>query len=251
MNKKVFLISALLFFAVTNTSFAAEPKPSPTSAALNSQINQLKDKIASQVSKLNLVEKRGMIGTVQAVANNQITLSDRKGNIRYVDVDEITKFSSGTNATFGISDVKKGMLIRVLGIYNKDSQRILARYIDTETIPTRYAGEITAIDGKNFQLTIMTTDQKSVNVEIDTTSTVSSYTTGGDLTKYGFSKLTVGNRVFVTGYPDKKDATLLIADRMIVYNDAPKDASIQIVTPTLPATIAPTSTGGKSLKPIK
>ncbi|HSW97520.1 MAG TPA: DUF5666 domain-containing protein [Candidatus Saccharimonadales bacterium] len=248
--KKILIIILVLFFIVVNKTFAAAPTPT-SSAAMNSQINQLKDKIASQVSKLNLVEKRGIIGTIQSVSNNQITLTDAKGNTRYVDVDEITKFSSGSSASFGLSDLKKGMMVRAFGIYNKESQRILARYIDTETIPTRYAGEIVAIDGKNFQITIATIDQKSVKVEIDTTSTVDSYTTGGQITKYGFSKLKTGDRVYVTGYPDKKDATLLIADRMIVYLDAPKLQNIQIVTPTIEPTIAPTSAGGKNLKMTK
>jgi hypothetical protein len=251
MKKNILLITTLLFFILINKSFAAEPTPSPTSGALNSQINQLKDKIASQVSKLNLVEKRGIIGSVQSISNNQIALTDLSGNTRYVDIDEITKYASAANSSFGLSDLKKGMLISVLGIYNKDSQRILARYIDTETVPTRYSGEITKIDGKNFNVTVMTTDQKSVKVEIDTTSTVDSYSTSGDLTKYGFSKLNVGDRVFVVGYPDKTDATLFISDRMIDYLDAPKDATIQIVTPTSAPTIAPTSGGGKTLKPIK
>jgi hypothetical protein len=251
MMRKIFLTVILLFFVLTNSAFAAAPTPT-SSATINNQINQLKDKIASQVSKLNLVEKRGMIGTIQAVANNQLTLTDTQGRTRYVDVDEITKFSSGaTNASFGLSDLKKGMMVNVLGIYNKDSQRILARFVDTATVPTRYAGEITAIDGKNFQLTIMTVDQKTVKVEIDTTSTVSSYSNGGALTKYGFSKLNVGDRVAVVGYPDKKDATLLIADRMIDFLDAPKDQNILIVTPTASATVAPTSAGAKSIKPIK
>ncbi|SRR6266568_438701 len=251
MKKKILITTLLLFFVWTNQTFAATPTPT-SSAAVNSQINQLKDKIASQVSKLNLVEKRGVIGIIQAVANNQITLTDTQGRTRFVDVDEITKFSSGaSNASFGLSDLKKGMLVSVLGIYNKESQRILARFIDTTTVPTRYAGEITAIDGKNFLLSMMTVDQKSVKVEIDTASTVSSYSNGGSLTKYGFSKLNVGDLVEVVGYPDKKDATLLIADRMIDFLDAPKDQKIMIVTPTASATFAPTNAGAKNIKPIK
>lgn len=256
MTKKVLLISALLLFLEVGKTYAAPAAtptstPAPTSAQLNSQINTLKDKIASQVSKLNLVQKRGIIGTIQNVSSSQITLTDLAGNTRYVDVDEITKFSSQASSSFGLSDLKKGMQISVFGIYNKDSQRILARYINTVTVPTRYSGEIVAIDGTNYILTIMTNEQKSLKVEIDTTSTVTSYTTGGDLTKYGFSKLKVGDRVYGDAYPDKKDATLLIADRMIDFLDAPKDQSIQIVTPTIAATTAPTSTGAKSLKPIK
>src|SRR5579872_2524324 len=236
MNKKILFIIAMLFFLEIGKTYAASTTPTPTQAPtgsqLNSQINTLKNKIASQVSKLNLVQKRGIIGTIQNVSNNQITLTDLSGNTQYVDVDEITKFSSQSNATFGLSDLKKGMQVSVFGIYNKDSQRILARYIDAVIVPTRYSGEIVAIDGTNFILTIMTTEQKSVKVEIDTTSTIDSYNTGGNLTKYGFSKLNVGNRVYGDAYPDKKDATLLIADRMIDYLDAPKDQTIQIVTPT-------------------
>lgn len=251
MNKKIIISTAILFLLTANSALAAAPTPTPTSASLNSQINQLKDKIANQVSKLNLVEKRGIIGTIQSVNNNQLTLTDTQGQMRYVDVDEITKFSSVSNSSFGLSDLKKGMLISVLGIYNKESQRILGRYIDSQISPTRFAGEITAIDGKNFVLTIMTIDQKSVKVEIDTTSAVSSYSGDATLSRYGFSKLTVGDRVEVVGYPDKKDNTLLIADRMIDLLTAPKNQNIQIVTPTTKATVAPTSPGAKSIKPIK
>jgi hypothetical protein len=242
----------MLFVIVTSTSFAAEPSPT-TSSILNSQINQLKNKIASQVSKLNLVEKRGIIGTVQDVTNSQITLTDNKGNIRYADLDEITKYESDADSSFSLTDLKKGTLISILGIYNKESQRILARYVDIETVPTRYQGEITAIDGKNFDLTMMTIDQKVEKVSIDDTTTTSSYSSGGSLGQYGFSKLNVGDRIFVVGYPDKTDATLLDADRVVDYLDAPKDPDISLVTPTtaITPTAAPTEKGAKAISPIK
>jgi len=253
MIKKTLIITTLfLTLAAANTAFAASISPTPsTGASENSQINQLKNKIASQVAKLNLVEKRGIIGTIQSTTNNQITLTDNKGQTRYVDLDEITKFSSGSNSTFGLSDLKKGMVVSVLGIYNKDSQRILARFVDTITTPIRYSGEITSLDPKNFQFTVMTVDQKSAKVEVDTTSTVYSYSSGGDLTKYGFSKLSVGDRVYVIGYPDKTDSTLLITDTMIDYLDTPKIPNLTLVTPTVEPTLAPTSAGAKSIKPIK
>jgi len=248
--KKTLAITTLLLLATASTAFAAAPTPSAT-VSETSQINQLKDKIASQVAKLNLVEKRGIIGTIQSVTDNQITLMDTKGQIRYIDLDEITKFSSDASSTFGLSDLKKGMVISVLGIYNKESQRILARFVDTLTNPNRYSGEITSIDSKNYQLIITTADKKSAKVEIDTTSTVDSYSNGGDVTKYGFSKLSVGDRVYLIGYPDKTDSSLIITDRMIDYLDAPKDPSIVVVTPTTVPTAAPTSAGAKSIKPIK
>ena len=56
MKKKIIITTVLLFFVLINKTYAAAPTPT-SSAAINTQINQLKDKIASQVSKLNLVEK--------------------------------------------------------------------------------------------------------------------------------------------------------------------------------------------------
>ena len=77
-----------------------------------------------------LVEKRGIIGTVTDSSDTQITVTDIAGNIRFVDVDELTKFYSSDSKTFGISDIKNGMTIGVLGLYNKQSRRILAREVN-------------------------------------------------------------------------------------------------------------------------
>jgi hypothetical protein len=252
MKYKIPVILLMLFVVVTGTTFAAEPSPT-TSSILNNQINQLKNKIASQVSKLNLVEKRGIIGTVQAVTDSQITLVDNKGNIRYADLDEITKYQSDSNNNFALTSLKKGILISILGIYNKESERILARYVDAETVPTRYQGEIVSIDNKNFDLTMMTDDQKTEKISVEDTTTMSSYSSGGNLTQYGFSKLNVGDRIFVVGYPDKSDSTLLDAERLIDYLDAPKNPDITMVTPTkaVTSTVAPTEKGAKAISPIK
>lgn len=257
MKYKIFIILVSLFIAVTGTSFAAETSPSPSAAPtssslLNSQINQLKNKIASQVSKLNLVEKRGVIGTVQGVTNSQLTYVDTNGNTDYADLDEITKYQSDSDNSFDLTDIKKGMLISILGIYNKDSLRILARYVDTETVPLRYQGEITAIDTKNDDLTMQTMDQKIEKVSLDNSTTISSYTSGGSLTQYNFSKLNIGDRIFVVGYPDKTDATLLDAARITDYIDAPKDPNITAVTPTVAVTTTPAPTEkGAKISPIQ
>src|SRR5690348_1842945 len=111
MKKTIILTSLVLSLALTSSAYAAAPTPNPTQV-INNQINQLKDKIASRVSELNLVEKRGIIGTIADVTNNQLTVNDTEGNTRYIDVDEITKFSSAaSNASFGLSDLKKGMQV--------------------------------------------------------------------------------------------------------------------------------------------
>lgn len=256
MKNKLLIGTIVFFIASTSQAYAVSPTPAPTvsgtSLKLDKQINQLKDKIASRVSQLNLVEKRGIIGTVQLVKDNQITLIGSDGTTKYVDVDEITKFSSVTSrGTFGLTDLTKGTQISILGLYNKESKRILARFIRTHTEPTRYSGTTATIDAKTFTLTIMTNEQKEVKINIDTTSRVLSYAKDADLVKYGFSKLAVGDRVEVIGYPDKKDPTMINADRLIDFINIAKNPSIVIATPTAGVTIAPTSAGSKKIDPIR
>jgi hypothetical protein len=224
-------------FAVSPTS---EPSPassdkSAISQKLNDEINNLKEKIASRVSELNLVEKRGIIGTVAEVSGNQVTLTDNDGKTRFIDVDEITKFSSPASKTFGLSDLTKGKKITVLGLYNKQSKRLLARFINTSVDPTYVSGTITALDTKNYHITFASDNQKQHNVDVETSTKMFSYSKDGGLTKVGFAKLNTGVRAFATGYPDKNDATLLVADRVIVLPDLPKNANVVIPEAVSPA----------------
>lgn len=244
-----FFILYSLFFILT-PAYAATPTPNQK---LNQQIDQLKDKIASRVSELNLVEKRGIIGVVQSTKSNQITITDITGQTRLIDVDEITKFSSPTNkSSFGISDLTKGTRVSVLGLYNKESKRILARFIDVDVEPTRYVGVITSVDKKNLTFVIQTHDKNQVTINVETPTKIYSTTAGSSLAKYGFSKLVVGDRVFTVGYPDKKDAKILNADRIIDLLGAPKDPNVSVVSASTPTpSAAPTSAGAKNIQPIK
>jgi hypothetical protein len=56
--------------------------------------DQLITNIASRVAQLKLVEKRGIIGVVTNTTNTQITVTDSQNNTRFIDVDELTKFSN-------------------------------------------------------------------------------------------------------------------------------------------------------------
>lgn len=238
----------------------ATPSPTKTNSLgkenLNEQINELKEKIASRVSELKLVEKRGMIGTVSEVSTTKITLTDLSGKTRFVDVDEITKFTS-SQKNFGLSDLTKGTKITVLGIYNKQSKRILARFIEVTVTPTYLSGVVSDMDTKNFTLTVATEDDKSVNVDVENTTKILAYDKTDGLAKYGFSKMDVGDRVAIIGYPDKKDKTLLVGTRIIDLAALPKNPKIIVKQPTptaeaqKDADITPSVGGGKKLTPIK
>lgn len=245
--KKLFaallILSALIAvkpaFAITPTSTPPLKSASPTvnetvTEKVSSEINQLKDKIASRVSELNLVEKRAIIGTVTEVSTNKISLTGIDGDIKQVDVDEITKFSSvSAKGTFGLSDLTKGTKVSVLGLYNKQTKRILARFIRTSVDPVFLTGGISELDSKNFTFSILSEDQKKTNIDVQTpTKILESLKDNVLLKKIGFSRLSVGDRIFLVGYPDKKDSTLIVADRIILLTDAAKNPSISITAPS-------------------
>lgn len=241
MKKTILFITALIFTAFAGQTYAQTGTPAPTvadksaiSERLNQEINNLKEKIASRVSELNLVEKRGLIGTVSEVSGNQVTITDLNGKTRFIDVDEITKFSSPNNKNFGVSDLTNGTKISALGLYNKQSKRLLARFINATVDPVYISGTIASVDTKNFQLTIIAADQKESTIDNQSSTKISSYAKDGGFTKLGFSKITAGERVFVMGYPDKTNKKLIVADRIVVAPSLPKSGTV--ILPDQPAT---------------
>ena len=247
MKKKLIIISFVLtltMLAINGRVFAAAPATPTVDQAL---LEKLGNEIASKTAQLNLVEKRGIIGTVTDSSNVQITLTDTNDNTRFVDVDELTKFFSDSNKSFGISDVKKGMTLGVLGLYNKQSRRILARDVDAETaFPTIIFGEVSAIDKTNYELTVVKANGGTAVIEIQ--DVTKSYTfLDGNLTKSGFSKVQTTQTISVTGFPDKQDANKISASQIITLPNIQLNYDLNLINPT----IMPSTGSGIKLYPIK
>jgi len=115
-------------FAQSDTNEETNGSSLPSSETLDA----IKDKVASRVAELNLVEKRGIIGDVDSITDTQIIINTISGKRRIIDVDEFTNFSGNLE---GISDIEVGSSISILGLFNKDSERLLARFISEVSIP--------------------------------------------------------------------------------------------------------------------
>lgn len=250
MKKIVNIILILVLLSISGGfSFAAKATPTPTVPTLQQQVDELKTKIASKVASLNLVERRGIYGIVTDASDTQITLKNENGENRFIDVDELTKFTSSDSTSFGISDVKKGMWISVLGLYNKDSQRLQARIIYKDTaLPNFYYGAVYSIDSKNFTF-ILAKENGAKNL-IDVESITKSYSfTGTDLTKAGFTKITLGETAIIIGYPDKANKNMTLGSRIILFPEI--SASSKIDLNTNEPTVIPSTGSGLKLTPIK
>ncbi|MBI2613297.1 MAG: hypothetical protein HYW62_00775 [Candidatus Levybacteria bacterium] len=215
------LIINYSFFILAPSAHAVTPNP--TSADKLQEIrDQLITNIASRVAQLKLVEKRGIIGTVSDVTNTQISVTDLQNNTRFVDVDELTKFSNPAfKGTFGISDITKDSIIGVLGLYNKESRRILARFVNVVTTPFIIHGGVAAIDSENFSLSITTETGAQMTVDIENITRTSSYTLEEGYIRSGFSKIKENYNIVVSGVKDLEDENRMTATRVIFFPEIP------------------------------
>ena len=249
---KIILAIFLSLILLTPNALAQTSSPSATprvTAApteestnlLNKQINELKDKIASRVAELRLVDKRGIIGTVTEVKDTQITLRDPQQKTRIIDIDELTKFSSPSAKTaFGISDISNGETISVIGLYNKQTRRILGRFVQTATMPVFISGVITGIDDDNFTVSVIDANKTTTIVDIEKITKTNTFTKEDEITRAGFSKLVLGDRVVVTGYPQKNVKNRITGLRILQLPEVPSDPNIT-GAPTRAISPSPTS----------
>ena len=227
-----FLVTS--YYSLVPAAFGATPTPRPSQNQISSdsaeleKIQKIKDIVASKVAELNLVEKRGIIGTIKEMNGMQITVVDIKSNIRRFEVDELTKFSFSTKTTAGISDLKKGDIYSFIGLYNKETQKLLVRDIDSvDTVPVYFEGAISSVDPKKYQLSVVDEKGTTKKVDIENSTKTSLASTDGDLVKSGFSKLAVNDRVLAVGFWDKKDKDLLSSLRIIHFKDVPPSKEMQ------------------------
>lgn len=225
----IFLLCFLFLFTQTVLYAALPPASSPSAAPTEppetrevERIERIKEMVASRAAELQLVDKKGIMGIVQGVSNTQITLTDIRQNTRIVDTDELTKFQDGplSSKSFGISDIKKDDLIGAVGLYNKDIKRLLSRVvIKIKPGPIMFIGNVTQKDPKEFTLIVAgdKTKIKTVGIEISTKTRM--YTQEGTLQKSGFSKILVGQRVYVVGTQDPKEQNTIDASRIIHFED--------------------------------
>lgn len=225
MKKFIFIIIfVILFFILDTNVYATTPTPEDKTTEIR---DQLITNIASRVAQLKLVEKRGIIGTVADVTNTQITITDLQDNTRFVDVDELTKFSNpAVKGDFGISDITKDSIVGILGLYNKESRRILARFVDVIIIPVIIHGGVVAIDNENFALNIATEEGKQMTVDVENLTKTYSYTQKDGYIKSGFSKIKENVNIIVTGVLDKTDKNRLITTRILFFPEIPSSPKV-------------------------
>lgn len=230
MKTLIFLLVFCFALAASTTVFAATPAPTkkltPTPAVTQEEkqvdtIEKIKDLVASKVAELKLVDKRGILGTVKSTTNTQIVIENNNKTQVMIDIDELTKFDSSEKDSFGISDVKEGDFLSFLGLYNKDSKRLLARFISyASNVPVNIEAVIIEKNTKEFTLEVVDTFGKKSIINVESSTKTNVYQ-DGETVKSGFTKVSEGERIIVAGFADKKEKDVINASRIIHFPDLP------------------------------
>ncbi|MGE5042062.1 MAG: hypothetical protein ACM3IJ_04110 [Candidatus Levyibacteriota bacterium] len=222
------LIAAVVF--LPNISYSQTVTPTSktaTSSATTSPLNEdemknvkkIIDLVASNSASQKSAEKRGVLGKVTVASSTTLTLEVLNGENRVIDIDDITKFSDPDSKTFGISDIKSGDQLGVIGVLNKVSGHILGRDVTKVSIPTYFEGAVLDLDKKNYTFNAVDENGNKKLINIETSTKISSFNKDDGQLKSGFSKITSGERVYVAGFPDPKIKDQINADRIIHFPD--------------------------------
>lgn len=239
--KYIYIILVLSFFTVflplksAYSQTAQDSTSSATTAPLDESemknVKKIIDLVASSSAEQKLTAKVGVIGTVVEKSNTAINLATVNGENKIIDIDEITKFSDPDSKTFGISDIKKGETLGVVGVLNKVSAHVLGRFVDKLTLPTHFEGVVVEVDRKNFQYTAMDENGNKMILDVQTTTKISSFSKADGQIKAGFSKGDIGMRVFAAGFPDVKIKNQLATSRLILFPELALSSKLKKYVP--------------------
>lgn len=226
--KNILIIIITLLTLVPNIAVAQESTPSgsqvPESEEEIERVQRIKDIVASKVAELNLVEKRGIIATVKEISSTEIEAVDYRGNDIVIDVDELTSFDF-EDEELGITDLEFGVSYSFVGLFNKDSGKLLARFISpAASIPNYVNGAISKIDEENFQIEVVDAKGQTFTIDIETATDTMIVDEEGQLNESGFSELAVGQRIIVAGYSLEENE--MSATRVMHFEQIPPSTQV-------------------------
>lgn len=195
-----FLVSGTSVYGQTfkkDASPSAEADASPSTAISQTEIEDLKEKIATKVAELRKKNQRAIAGIITAIKGNTISITnsdDAEYDIK-VDTDLTKVYLIGTTKKeIKATDLEIGSYIIVTGpIVDKtiDANNI---YQDEQFVVL--SGKITEINKDDFYIKVLTTDKDTYTLDIEnsTGQTLMDIKTLA-LDKIGFSKLKEGDTI--------------------------------------------------------
>lgn len=237
-------IIALSFvtLALAGNVFAATASPSasptsttaPTPNTKQLQIESLKERLATKVAELRQTQSKAVFGTVKSISVSTLVIETKTKDVKIDLTDDIkvAQILKGVRTKLTIEDVKKGDEVTIFGTYDSTLDLLKAKYIFIQNKPPeRVTGVVTEINRDDFTLTIGTTEERSIVIDIETTSRTVRWD-GTGIVKSGFSKIAIGDMLHVQGTAVPKKENRYSAVRILDLGNLSGNAPSPVTTPT-------------------
>lgn len=205
--------------AVPTQKTTPTPKEETESKPIDDTLKIIKEKIEDKVDEINKSSKKVIVGVLNKIEDDTLELTQENGKAFKVNIDTtVTKFFSTTlKATEEIekTDLDKNDLIIVFGPIIED--QISANKVIKQSHYVTAQGEITSIDSANFTIDIVTSDKEEISLDIEQTTTqqiidVKTF----KLTKAGFSKFKIGDRIHAVYVKPAKESDKASTVRILI-----------------------------------
>lgn len=223
--KNLFLLAIIsLLFVQSHAVMAATTPPTTKSAESSAsgektkKLEELKDRLATKVAELRQTQRKALFGTVSDVSLVSLTIETENKNAKLELADDlkVVQLIKEKRTTLSTSDLAKGDIVTVFGEYDSTIDLLKPKIIVIQKKPSKHIrGKIKEVNKTDFSISVETNDAQVYVVDIESTTKTLSWTTSGGIVKSGFSKLSVGDTVLVSGQPVPKKDLRINADRVV------------------------------------
>ncbi|MBU2543859.1 hypothetical protein KJ618_00115, partial [Patescibacteria group bacterium] len=173
---------------------------------------------------------------VKSVSLTSITIETKTKDVKIELSDAVTVIDSadGKRTKLTLDDIKNGTIVSIFGEYDPSLDLLKAKAIIIQKEPpSRVSGTVNAIDKKEYTITLTNTAGPTYIVDIERTTKTMMWAKEKGLYKGGFSKVEIGNTIFVTGTAVPKKENRVSAIRILDIGN------LSGVTPTTTPTPTP------------
>jgi hypothetical protein len=245
--KKLILTIATLFIAgqavaATPTATGSAGTPAPTS-----QLENLKERLATKVAELRQSQKKAIYGKIKATSVSTITVETKTSDVKIELTDGITVFQEikGKRTELTTEDLAKDDNVVVFGDYDTGLDLLKAKVIVIQAAPlVRISGVVSEIDKKEFTVAIVTKEDVTYIVDIEKTTAMFEFDKTQGVVKGGFSRLQNGVTAHIVGTAVPKEENRISAGRFLDMGNLSGT-----VTPTPTTETTPTATASGTTTP--
>ena len=191
-DKEQLKVLKVFYFQAQNTNLKTD------SDEATKEADVLKEKLEDKVLELRNSPKRVVSGQIKTIKDKVLTITSGSEVIKVTVEPEITNFYSLNNYNLEAIEFENLQTNDLITAFISDiGGEEISYTLYQEPLITVAAGKISNIDEDNYKMTIIDYDKSSFGADVQVNTIQNAYNLKSRLVeKSGFSKLTIGQRIF-------------------------------------------------------